>query len=126
MQSLVYPFVLAMAGSHLNGDRPVAPEQIQLVYWFANFPAQVERFDYDRRGHGAARTRLESLINTIATYDAESWSLTDNVRRCRYCIYRTLCDREAVTPTELDAPAEHEVEDDLFDLDLEQIAEIEF
>jgi CRISPR/Cas system-associated exonuclease Cas4 (RecB family) len=126
MQSVVYPLVLAMAGAHLNGDQSIAPAQIELVYWFANYPAQVERFAYDPTQHTTARQKTQQLIETIDTYEAETWSLTDNVHKCRYCTYRTLCDREAVDATEMDAPTERKVEEELLDLDLEQIAEIEF
>jgi hypothetical protein len=81
----------------------------------------------------------------------ESWPLTDQVSRCQYCTYRTLCDREPdalirkvaaeeglpelqahgfaeFTGSEGDPGepirGEHVHLD--FDLDLDQIAEIEF
>ncbi len=61
LQTRVYPYLLLHAGVDLNGGRPLAPEQIEMVYWFAGFPDRPERFVYsaDKRrrmkapSHGA-------------------------------------------------------------------------
>ena len=96
-----------------------------MVYWFANLPRQVERFSYDVEQHLAAEQKLTAMIAEIAALDLAQWSLTIDVRKCKYCPYRTLCGRERMEGIE---ETEQESEDDLFDfdLDLEQIAEIEF
>ncbi|MBL7201159.1 MAG: PD-(D/E)XK nuclease family protein [Anaerolineae bacterium] len=125
-QTLVYRYVLAEAGTHLNGDTRIAPGQIELVYWFAAAPAQVERFAYDDGQHLAAGERLSATIAEIAACEFEEWPLTQNLRHCRYCAYRTLCERDKAA--ELGETVEPDLEDDLFefDIDLEQIAEVEF
>jgi CRISPR/Cas system-associated exonuclease Cas4 (RecB family) len=124
-QTLVYRYVLVQAGTQLNGNRQWKPDQIELVYWFANYPAQPERFAYDDAQYAEDEWTLRATIGEIASGVQEEWALTDDLRQCRYCTYRTLCDREKV---DADTP-EWEPEDagisDL-EFDLEQVAEIEF
>ena len=124
-QTLVYRYVLVEAGTQLNGGVPIVPGQIEMIYWFANFPGQIERFSYDDDEHTTTENVLRALIAEIAAQDRETWPLTDEIRRCQYCAYRTLCDREKISEGErIEGEAETEPFD--FDLDLEQIAEIEF
>jgi hypothetical protein len=56
------------------------------------------------------------------------WSLTDDVKHCRYCTYQTLCERDqqasAVDAPEPDWEPQEEPED--WEIDLEQIGEIAF
>ena len=133
-QTRVYRYVLVRAGAQFNVDgAPWMSNQVELLYWFANHPAQPERFPYD----DAQYTEDEWAIKTvIAEIDAlaqdteksttnEPWPLTDKGARCTYCTYRTLCDREKEKADEPDwEPDDTEAFD--LDLDLEQIAEIEF
>jgi hypothetical protein len=125
-QTLVYRYVLTEAGTHLNDGTRIAPGQIELVYWFAAAPKHVERFAYDDAQHAEAGERLRAAICAIAACESEEWPLTQSLRRCQYCVYRTLCEREEMA--EPDGTAEPELEDDPFgfDFDLEQIAEVEF
>ena len=45
--------------------------------------------------------------------------------RCRFCTYRSLCERGRAGPLDL-LDIEDELEDEDFELDFDQIAEIEF
>jgi CRISPR/Cas system-associated exonuclease Cas4 (RecB family) len=123
-QTRVYRYVLVKAGAQLGEGHPLAAGQVELIYWFANFPAQAERFPYDDAQYTEDEWALQATIAEIAAVDETEWRLTDNLKRCRYCTYRTLCDRERVDAEE----GEEDENEDLFgfDLDLEQIAEIEF
>src|SRR4030095_211067 len=38
MQTRVYRALLVHAGAHLNHGKPFAPEQIEMIYWFSDFP----------------------------------------------------------------------------------------
>ncbi len=123
MQTLVYRYVLVEGGKQLNGGMPLAPEQVELVYWFANYPAQAERFAYDQEQHQAAGRRLAALVAEIEGRREEIWPLADDERRCSFCTYRTFCRREMLTDSIVEEPEE---EEEPLDVDLEQIAEIEF
>jgi hypothetical protein len=129
LQSRVYPYLLVEAGAHLFGG-DIAPEQVAMIYWFAQFPDQPQRFPYDAAAHRANREYLGGLIEEILARDEDVWKLTADERRCKYCIYRSLCDRgvEAGPFGEWDADvldADPEAVAD-FDFDLDNVEEIAF
>lgn len=124
LQTLVYRYVLAEAGAQLNGGQPISPEQVEMVYWFAQNPQKTERFQYDAKAHQAARQMLEALIREI---DARTvFELTPDVSKCRHCVYRSLCERgiQAGDMSNLDLDAA--TEQPTVDFDFDQIAEAEF
>lgn len=131
LQTRVYRYVLAQAGAHLNDGAPVAPEQIRMVYWFAVDPEHPETLLYDSRQRDADGRYLAGLASRIAASGDDDYPKTDDVRRCRFCPYRSLCDRgiEAGQLSEDGAEDVDEPEPE-FDwergLDFEQIAEIAF
>ena len=127
LQTRIYPYLLVRAGAYLNDGQPLEPEQIEMIYWFANFPDNPERFIYDAAQFRADEVYLSSLIGEIAGLGEEDWPLTPQERHCRYCPYRSLCQR-GVRAGSFDEIEEIPERDDDFDitLDLEQIAEIEY
>jgi CRISPR/Cas system-associated exonuclease Cas4 (RecB family) len=125
MQTLIYRYVLVKAGMAMNGGEPVAPDQVELVYWFAAFPRQVERFPYDDDQHRRAGEHIRTTVAEIVATDLAEWPLTSEQYRCTYCGYRTLCDRREMAGGG-EGEVEAEAEQDPFDVDMEQIAEIEF
>jgi CRISPR/Cas system-associated exonuclease Cas4 (RecB family) len=130
LQTRVYPYLLVRAGSHLshlNEGQSFQPEQVEMVYWFANFPKDPERFLYDAAQYDADGAYLASLVEEIKGMGDEDFALTAQERRCRYCPYRSLC-RRGVRAGALDeAEDEPEWGDDFeIALDFEQIAEIEY
>jgi CRISPR/Cas system-associated exonuclease Cas4 (RecB family) len=131
LQTRVYRYVLAEAGSHLNRGAPLRPDQIGMLYWFANYPDRPERLPYDETQHAADARFLARLVNEIATADEDDFPKTEDVRRCRFCAYRSLCDRgiEAGDMTEQEPEDEDEPETDqdwLDRIDFEQVGEIAF
>jgi CRISPR/Cas system-associated exonuclease Cas4 (RecB family) len=124
-QTRVYRYVLVKAGTQLNDQAQWKPDQVELIYWFANHPAQPERFPYDDAQYTEDEWALKAIIAEIASRVEKEWPLTEDLKRCRYCAYRTLCDREKVDAEEPEWEPGDEGELDL-DIDLEQIAEIEF
>ena len=122
LQTRVYPYLLLQAGAFLNGGTPFLPEQVEMVYWFADFSDQPERFPYSAQAFQADGDYLAELVATIQRLSAEEYSLTTDVRHCAYCVYRSLCDRggKAGLLDEFDTPEEAPL------LDFDQISEIEF
>jgi hypothetical protein len=119
LQTRVYPFVLVEAGTHLFGG-PIAPEQAAMIYWYANYPTQPQRFPYDAAQHAANREYLSGLIESILAHDEEEWPLTEDERRCKYCVYRSLCDRG------VEAGPFGEWDEDVLDIDPEAVADFDF
>lgn len=124
LQTRVYCFLAVEAGAAFNGGQPPEPEQVEMVYWLAGADGATETFLYDAGQHAADRATLSELIDEIAACQESTWTLTSDVRLCRFCNYRSLCERG------VKAGFLPQLEDDLespqLEIDLEQIAEIEF
>lgn len=124
LQTVVYRALAVEAGAALNGGQPPAADQVEMIYWFAQSNGATEHFAYDHTQHSATLAYLGDLIAEIAGRTEPIWPLAGDQDQCRFCNYRSLCER-GVKAAFLD-----ELEDDLepFEsvFDLEQIAEVEF
>lgn len=125
MQTIVYRYVLAKGGTHLNNGTPIPPENITMMYWYADCDGEAVTFTYDQAQMKHDETFLQQLIADIASQD--EFPLTDDERRCKFCQYRGLCNR-GVQAGALDDWDIGDADEDLtdFEINLEQIAEIEF
>lgn len=90
MQTLVYPFVLARSGEWLNGGEPIAPDRIRMVYWFAGDGGTVE-FESSGESIESTGERLVSIIEEMS--ERFDYPMTAQEQSCRFCSYRSLCDR---------------------------------
>jgi CRISPR/Cas system-associated exonuclease Cas4 (RecB family) len=122
-QTRVYRALLAQAGAHLNGGRRIQPEQIEMIYWFTDFPNEPARFPYSADQFKRDWDALARLADEIAS--ASDYPKTDELTRCSYCPYRSYCNRGVRAGDALDAELETDAEE-LFDINFEQIGEIEF
>ncbi len=126
LQTRVYRYLLVQAGGHLRAT-PIDSASVTMSYWFAQFPDDPERLPYDAKQYAADEAYLRQMIAEIrARSDKDDFALTDDARRCRFCPYRSLCDRgqeagdfEAMEETEPESVG-------AFDLDFDQVAEVEF
>ena len=121
MQTIVYPFVLAKAGDWLNDNQPISPDRIRFVYWFAESGETIE-FKFSDEELKKNEERLTSLLNEITT--SFNFEKTTDERRCRFCAYRSLCERGEV-PGDLDELEDEELLGNIA-LDLDEIEEIAF
>lgn len=122
-QTRVYRAMLVKAGSELNAGKPFQPENISMVYWFADFPTEPAEFAYDAQQFKRDWSAIESSIVEISR--VEKFPLTEDRKQCRFCVYRSLCDRgERAGPWQ---EADDQTADSPpFDLDFEQVGETEF
>ncbi|GAB4455806.1 MAG: PD-(D/E)XK nuclease family protein [Anaerolineales bacterium] len=123
MQTRVYRALLVQAGAHLNGGKPFETEQIEMIYWFAEYPNEPARFTYTPAQYKRDWDLLVKLADEIAA--ASSYPQTDDRTKCLYCPYRSYCDRGVQAGDVEQAEAEMEA-DELFDVNFEQIGEIAF
>ena len=126
LQTIVYPYVLARAGAFLNGGQPIAPEAMTMIYWFTEYPQAPEIFTYSAAQFQAAGDQLAALAADILARTESDFELTSEVERCKFCSYRSLCDRGAHAGNLLTIDTDNESDNFDIDLDLDQIAEIEF
>src|ERR1700752_4635332 len=123
MQTRVYRALLVKAGAHLNNGQPFEPEQIEMIYWFADFPNEPARFTYNSAQYKRDWDTFTKLVDEITS--GSSYPLTDDRQKCAYCTYRSYCER-GIRAGDMDqAEAEMESEE-LFDVNFEQIGEIAF
>jgi len=128
LQTHVYPFVLSHSAASLIGSVSPGPDQIEMIYWFTNYPEQPERFSYSQKAYLEDSKYLADLISLISKKTEKIFPLTPDVRRCLFCTYRSLCNR-GVKPGELAhledwqeaGPSSGDVS-----IDYDQIGEIEF
>lgn len=124
LQTRVYRYLLVRAGAHLTG--PLGADQVEMIYWFANYPDQPERLRYSEIEYQADAEYLAALIGEIAGAGEGDFPLTEDRRRCRFCVYRSLCERGqeaghwAEADVEEEAPSAWEA-----GFDFEQVAELE-
>lgn len=124
MQSRLYPFLAVLAGSCINNGSPVQPEQVEMVYWFANEPENVVRFAYNQQRFYEDQQFFYNLISEIAAKNEGQFTVTGNAQRCVYCTYRSLCGRgESAGPWQED---EDQQDRDLSSLDFDAVGEIRF
>ena len=128
-QTRVYRALLVAAGTQFivpaggNEGKPIAPERCEMVYWFANYPAEPARFLYSQ---GQYKRDWDALVRlTEEIQSASDFPQTEDRQKCAYCPYRSYCDRgiRAGNLDELESELDSEA---LFDLNFEQIGEIEF
>jgi CRISPR/Cas system-associated exonuclease Cas4 (RecB family) len=121
MQTRVYRAVLIQAGSVLNNGIPFPAEQIEMVYWFAEFPMEIMYFPYNTKQTSRDRAALTGLINEISNH--QYFPLTEDEKKCAYCPFRSYCNRGDKAGT-IDEVVDNELVET--DINFEQIAEIEF
>ncbi len=123
MQTRVYRALLVQAGAHLNNGKPFEPEQIEMIYWFADFPEEPACFPYTTVQFKRDWDLLIKLSEEVAS--ASSYPLTEDRQKCAFCTYRSYCER-GIRAGDMDQ-AEVEMEaEELFDVNFEQIGEIAF
>jgi hypothetical protein len=122
LQTRVLSSLLVQAGAFLNGGAPLAPEQVEMVYWYADFPSEPARFPYTAARYKRDWNALTGLISGIAHH--RHFPMTEDEKMCAYCPYRSYCNR-GEKAGELD---ELDEESGLggIEINFEQIAEIEF
>src|ERR1043165_4300658 len=123
MQTRVYRALLVQAGAHLNNGKPFEPEQIEMIYWFPDFPEDPACFPYTSVQLKRDWDVLLKLSEEIAS--ASVYPLTEDRQKCLYCTYRSYCERGVRAGDMEQAEADMEAEE-LFDVNFEQIGEIAF
>lgn len=125
LQSKVYPFLLVQTAQDVGFGARILPEQIEMIYWFADFPQEPHRFTYSRAQFQTDERALTALVDEIERLEEQEFNRTTEEARCNYCPYRSLC-RRGTSAGEYRAWNEDVEEKIEMDFDFDQIAEIEF
>ncbi len=122
-QTRLYRALLLRAGASLKDNTPFQPEQIEIVYWYAEFPSEPARFAYTSAQYQRDWSAIEAVIREIS--QARHFPLTADENLCRFCVYRSYCLRAARAGHIDEAEMRIEVETEA-EPPLEQIGEMEF
>lgn len=127
IQSRVYPYVLAAAGTAFNNGQPLDPAAIHMMYWYPAAPHEPEIFDYDEATYRRDEQFLAGLIMQIEQRSQSGdFPLIEDRKPCRHCVYRSFCDRGIQAGPLVSMEEEPQTILDVTDLDWDQIAEIQF
>jgi RecB family exonuclease len=129
IQTRLYRFLLVHSGKTLTGCEITSPAQIEMNYWFAPLahPETPVNLAYDQTAYEKDEKYLTSLIEEILDREAETFFRTSDLNKCRFCVYRSHCDR-GTEAGDLAAFEDFEMEPENFtvELDFDQIEEIQF
>lgn len=126
IQTRLYRYILVQAGAALKID-DIVPSQVTMTYWFASFPQTPISLPYDQESFEKDEVFFTRLIEEIRDNKESDFSRTSDTRKCRYCVYRSHCDR-GVKAGDLGSFEDFDLagEQDELDIDFENIQEIEF
>lgn len=116
MQSKVYPLVAAL--SHLKKNS--SAESIEMIYWYPGFPNAPIKLPYSQSLMAEDQSNIETLISEIAGNQEKDFLKVSEDKACRYCRYRSLCNR-GVSAGTADQQDEITGSDDVFDLDFDAV-----
>lgn len=127
IQTRLYRFILAQAGGALISNRKINPDDISMCYWYAPHPKIRIDLPYSLSDYEHDLTAFTSLIEEIVSAAPSSFERTQNQRQCRYCVYRSHCDRgiEAGNLADID-DYDYEIEASDLDISFDDLPEIEF
>ena len=90
LQAKVYPWLLTQAGGR---EGRVDPAKIEMRYWYANEPEKSFAFQYSGDQFEEDNRYLSLVIERIKTLGEGRFALTDDLKQCNYCPYRSYCGR---------------------------------
>lgn len=121
-QTRVYRYVLVEAGQTIFGQNAPQPQDVEMVYWFAAAPEKSVRLPYSQEQFEKDREDILQWIEWIEKDDV--FPPTTEEKRCRFCVYRSFCDR-GFAGNLLDWE-EDEEEPEALSFNFDQVTEIHF
>lgn len=125
LQTRIYPWLLYRTLENFIPGVKYHPSQISMIYWFADYPGDMEQFTYNQIRLDEDEEFLSTLIGSICATPSEGFYKTPDERICRFCSYRSYCERgtEAGDLSELDDIA---ALDNLLNVSFSDVEEIQY
>jgi hypothetical protein len=119
--------ILTQSGGTLSSNGRINPEDIIMNYWFTANPSILVSLPYSEKDYQDDVTFFREVIQEILDRKEKNFFRTDDLKKCRYCVYRSHCDR-GIKAGDLESFESFEEDEDDFELDLDfdEIQEIEF
>jgi hypothetical protein len=125
IQSLVYPLLVITTGGALNDYKPFDPKQVSMVYWYPAYPEKSVKLTFDQDWVPHTEALLTRLVRQAAEMKLDIFPLTVDEAKCKFCRYRSLCER-GTTAGRTDEEEETEREESLLDINFDDIQGIAF
>lgn len=90
LQSKVFPLVLAQ---EIDTQTRAEKAVIRMVYWEVTEPTNPIVFEYGSSKEEQDLELITAIMREIQSSPAADFVRTDDIQRCRYCVYRTYCNR---------------------------------
>jgi hypothetical protein len=127
IQSRLYPLLISIIGQEDMSKYSCIPDQINMVYWFPDYPESSININYSNYQFQEDRAFFKSLLNEIIVTKPGNYLMTPDERRCLYCQYRSLCNRgETSGDWKLDEESTHLGLESSIEIDLDHVMEIEY
>jgi hypothetical protein len=94
-----------------------------MIYWFADFPGDPARFEYNSMQYERDWNWLTNLSSVID--EDTSFTPTTDQKKCVFCTYRSYCERGIRAGAWEESESETQAEEQ-FDVNFEQVGEIAF
>ena len=96
-------------------------------YWFAAHPQTPVMLPYNQTGYERDQADLTALIEKICSTEPANFVRTKALKNCRFCVYRSHCDRGVEAGNLEDFDLLGLVPEDMgTEIDFEDLPEIEF
>jgi hypothetical protein len=127
IQTRLYCWMLVQAGTALAGQNAVKPEQATMHYWFTASPEAPVTLPYSASAYEKDHAYFRGMIEEILGKTEGEFIRTSDTRKCKYCVYRSHCDR-GIEAGDLDSyeDFDEEAAGSALDIDFDEIEEIEF
>ena len=93
IQSMLYPFLAYENRTEIFKGDVINHADIEMIYWNAVHPGARISMAYSMVQHEKTREFLIKFIETIAGKSLGSFAKTENIKKCAYCQFRSLCER---------------------------------
>lgn len=127
VQTRLYRMILTQSGGNLSSKGSINPEDIIMNYWFTANPSILVSLPYSKKAFQEDVTFFREVIQEILDRKEENFYRTEDLKKCRYCVYRSHCDR-GIEAGDLESFESFEMDEEDFELDLDfdEIQEIKF
>lgn len=91
-QTRLYLLLVVLSAERVLG-RAVSPDVVSMVYWCVSGPGDVVRIDYSPALFERDQVMLLDVVSRVVSGVDGDWPLTVDENACRFCNFRSLCDR---------------------------------
>ncbi len=93
VQSFLYQYLAFENRQQLFGHTDIGFGDIEMIFWNSIHPNDIVTLPYSEKQHEKNQESLIQIIEKIISLPMGKFSKTDNLKKCAYCQYRSLCQR---------------------------------